>query len=249
MSVIERIAANQKGRDFVVGDVHGWLEPLQAELDALCFNPECDRLFSVGDLINRGPDSAACLLLTQEPWFHAVRGNHEQILFDWLADPAGVDVDAWMRYGGRAWLGRGPEHFFARNTALRVHAEYLANVMPWVIELSLADGRRVAISHSSLPAEEWLELQLRLPQEASLRESLIWDRPVKASGFERTVEGIDLCVHGHVVVPRILRRGNGIYIDTGAALFDSRYKSDDQIPHPRISAIQVEDLFRVPGNL
>ncbi len=246
MSVVEHVAANHHGRDFVVGDIHGWRKPLQAELDALCFDPAVDRLFSVGDLINRGPDSVACLELTREPWFYAVRGNHEQILFNWLSDPANVDVEAWMSYGGRSWLGQGPEHFFARHPEVRQLAESLAASMPWVIELSLADGRKLAISHSTLPDANWLDLQLRLPYEEALRDAILWERPVKSAGFARTIEGIDLCVHGHVIVPGILRRGNGVYIDTGAALFDRRYKASEQVPHPCITALPVDELFRIP---
>lgn len=247
MQVIQSIAANTRGRDFVVGDIHGWYRPLMAELDALCFDPALDRLFSVGDLINRGPDSAACLQLLEQPWFHAVRGNHEQILFNWLADPDSVDVAAWMRYGGSAWLGPGPEHFFARHPALRRLAEQLAERLPWVIELSLADGRRLAISHSTLPDVGWLDLQLRLPHEEGLRDAILWERPVRDPDFTRTIDGIDLCVHGHVIVPQVLRRGNAVYLDTGAALFDPRFRSSGDTPHPRLTALPVEDLFRVPA--
>ncbi|MBA4502177.1 metallophosphoesterase [Marinobacterium marinum] len=244
--VVKRVGPNLRGRDFVVGDVHGWLKPLEAELEALCFDPVHDRLFSVGDLINRGPDSAACLELCRQPWFYAVRGNHEQILFNWLHDPASADVEAWMRYGGQAWLGTGPEHFFTRHPVLRHYAEQLAIEMPWVIELSLEDGRRVAISHSTLPEGDWMDLQLRLPHDAALRESILWDRPVKAAGFRRVIDGIDLCVHGHVILPHVIRRGNAVYIDTGAALFDSRYRNGGGVVQPRITALPVDDLFRVP---
>lgn len=246
MPIVERVAANYLGRDFVVGDIHGWFRPLQAELDAVCFDPAVDRLFSVGDLINRGPDSVACLELLQEPWFYSVRGNHEQILFNWLAEPANVDVEAWMMYGGRSWLGSGPEHFFSRHPKVRQFAEHLSGTMPWVIELSLADGRKLAISHSTLPEGSWLDLQLRLPHEEQLRDAILWERPVKVPDFSRTIEGIDLCVHGHVIVPGVMRRGNGVYIDTGAALFDSRYKASESVPHPCLTAIQVNELFAVP---
>ncbi|GAA0683092.1 metallophosphoesterase [Marinobacterium maritimum] len=246
MQVVEHLTANFQGRDFVVGDIHGWFKPLQAELDAVCFDPAVDRLFSVGDLINRGPDSVACLELTRQLWFHAVRGNHEQILFNWLAEPGSVDVDAWMAYGGRSWLGAGPEHFFARNPQVRALAESLSASMPWVIELSLVDGRKLAISHSTLPDASWLDLQLRLSHEEALRDYILWERPVKSPGFARCIEGVDLCVHGHVIVPEIIRRGNGVYIDTGAALFDSRYKTSETVPHPRITALSVDELFQVP---
>ncbi|GAA0786300.1 metallophosphoesterase [Marinobacterium sediminicola] len=246
MTVVKHVSANVKGRDFIVGDIHGWLKPLQAELDAVCFDPLVDRLFAVGDLINRGPDSAACLELTREPWFFAVRGNHEQILFNWLEDPSSVDVNAWLTYGGRSWLGSGPEHFFSRHQDLRKLAECLSLSMPWVIELSLLDGRKLAISHSTLPDASWLDLQLRLPHEEALRDAILWERPIKVNGFTRTIDGVDLCVHGHVIVENIIRRGNAVYIDTGAALFDSRFRASEVSAHPRITAIQVEDLFRIP---
>lgn len=37
-------------------------------------------MFSVGDLIDRGGKSRDCLSLLYEKWFHAVKGNHEDIL-------------------------------------------------------------------------------------------------------------------------------------------------------------------------
>jgi serine/threonine protein phosphatase 1 len=97
MALIQTVAANTRGRDFVVGDIHGWLEPLQAELDAVCFDPAVDRLFSVGDLIDRGPDSEQCLLLTREPWFFAVRGNHEQTASTPTTGCATAAVPGWIR--------------------------------------------------------------------------------------------------------------------------------------------------------
>src|SRR3546814_4769251 len=76
---------NKKGRDFVVGDIHGHFKLLTAALNNLDFNPELDRIFSVGDLIDRGPDSIDILKWLEKPWFHAVRGNHEQMLIDCIS--------------------------------------------------------------------------------------------------------------------------------------------------------------------
>jgi serine/threonine protein phosphatase 1 len=77
---IKRHEANHRGRDFVVGDLHGCLALLWRRLRALRFDPVDDRLFSVGDLTDRGPDSPGCLRLLRAPWFYAVRGNHEEML-------------------------------------------------------------------------------------------------------------------------------------------------------------------------
>ncbi|WP_432697381.1 metallophosphoesterase [Marinobacterium sp. YM272] len=247
MNTVVCIEANTRGRDFVVGDIHGWLEPLNAELEAVCFNRDVDRLFSVGDLIDRGPHSRECFELINEPWFFAVRGNHEQIMFDWLEDPTSIETSDWMRFGGKSWMGPGPEHFFLRNPGFKRFAEQQAEQMPWAIELDLADGRKIGITHSSVPVDDWLDLKLRLPSEPAIRNALIWDRPVKHPDYRHQVEGIDLTVHGHVILPQVEKRGNGIYIDTGAALFEqsSTVAPGSVCPHPRISAIEVTDLFHI----
>ncbi|TCT09674.1 metallophosphoesterase [Paralcaligenes ureilyticus] len=80
----QRLPANTTGRDFIVGDLHGCLDLLHAELARVGFDTAKDRLLSVGDLADRGPDSMGCLRLLREPWFYAVRGNHEDMLVDYL---------------------------------------------------------------------------------------------------------------------------------------------------------------------
>jgi len=74
---------------YVVGDVQGCLQPLQCLLREVDFSPGRDRLWSVGDLVNRGPDSLQTLR-----YCHAlgdslvvVLGNHDLHL---LAVAAGV---------------------------------------------------------------------------------------------------------------------------------------------------------------
>ncbi|WP_290649637.1 metallophosphoesterase [Aquisalimonas sp.] len=77
---IHCIPANGQGRDLIVGDLHGYRRTLDTALKNLRFNPQHDRLISVGDLVDRGPDSIGCLRLLREPWFLAVMGNHEDLM-------------------------------------------------------------------------------------------------------------------------------------------------------------------------
>lgn len=44
--------------------------------------PACDRLFSVGDLVDRGEHAIDALALLDFPWFFAVKGNHEEVMCD-----------------------------------------------------------------------------------------------------------------------------------------------------------------------
>ncbi|MFT8209556.1 MAG: metallophosphoesterase [Symbiopectobacterium sp.] len=52
---------------WVVGDLHGCYQQLKQQLVARNFDERCDLLIAVGDLIDRGPDSAACLALLDAP--------------------------------------------------------------------------------------------------------------------------------------------------------------------------------------
>ena len=44
---------------WVIGDVQGCAAELDALLALIRFDPAHDRVYFVGDLVNRGPDSAA----------------------------------------------------------------------------------------------------------------------------------------------------------------------------------------------
>ena len=45
-------SVNRKGRDFIVGDLHGCVDALRYLLREIAFDPASDRLFSVGDLVD-----------------------------------------------------------------------------------------------------------------------------------------------------------------------------------------------------
>ena len=62
-----RLESNTKGRDFTVGDIHGAYDMLEGALAAVKFDPEVDRLISVGDLIDRGNRSKDCLKYLEQP--------------------------------------------------------------------------------------------------------------------------------------------------------------------------------------
>lgn len=62
-----------------VGDLQGCLEPLKCLLERVNFNPAVDRLWLVGDLVNRGPQSVETLrfLYGMRDSLVCVLGNHD----------------------------------------------------------------------------------------------------------------------------------------------------------------------------
>ena len=67
-----------RGSTYLVGDIQGCFESLQALLAEVGFG-DADRLWCVGDLVNRGPDSLAVLRFARNlgDRFACVLGNHD----------------------------------------------------------------------------------------------------------------------------------------------------------------------------
>lgn len=64
-------------RRIFVGDIQGCREELERLLEAVAFDPAEDELQPVGDLVNRGPDSAGVLRLLRDLDAGGVLGNHD----------------------------------------------------------------------------------------------------------------------------------------------------------------------------
>ena len=79
---IKHFTKNNDGDDYVIGDVHGCFTLLAKKLSEIGFNQNKDRLFSVGDLVDRGAESQQVLEWLNKPWFYSVLGNHEQMAID-----------------------------------------------------------------------------------------------------------------------------------------------------------------------
>lgn len=64
---------------YAIGDIQGCFKSFQNLLQVIAFNPSRDRLWLVGDIINRGPDSLAILrwIKSHETSVCMVLGNHD----------------------------------------------------------------------------------------------------------------------------------------------------------------------------
>lgn len=92
-------------RTIAIGDIHGCLRALDTLLEFAKVTPQ-DQVISLGDYVNRGPDSAGVLdrliALHEAGDLIAIRGNHDQVMIDTRVRYNARD--SFMSFGGRATL-------------------------------------------------------------------------------------------------------------------------------------------------
>ena len=62
---------------WLVGDLQGCVKPFERLLKEIRFDAQRDELWCLGDLVNRGPESAAVLRLWNDLGGHGILGNHD----------------------------------------------------------------------------------------------------------------------------------------------------------------------------
>jgi serine/threonine protein phosphatase 1 len=213
-------------RLYAVGDLHGRLDLFEALLGEMerdhAGRPETSaEIILLGDLIDRGPDSAGLLdLLTQPPpqWavWTIIRGNHEQVLLDILAETDRQYRDAliedWLGFGGSDTLAsyRAPASLFDGDEPAAVVAWLEDNLPPAHLELlrnSLLSVRRGDYLFVHAGVRPDVPLHMQTPQD------LMW---IREEFLRSPRDHGATIVHGHTPSAEPELRANRIGIDTGA---------------------------------
>ena len=195
----QHIPKNETGRDFVVGDIHGCYELLMEQLRYVGFDKSNDRLFSVGDLIDRGPDSERCLDLLDMPWFYMVRGNHEEMM---IAACQGEERHWWTSFG-----------FWTRDIDPKLLDKWAKSLMDLPITMTLKTAEfSVGLCHAEPDGADWCAMR----ENRDSVNVLMWGRRVLRTPPDYQVDGVDFTVHGHTPVEQPVWVGNRYFMDTGA---------------------------------
>ena len=202
---------NKRGNDYIVGDLHGCYDALMSLLSKANFNPHRDRLFCVGDLIDRGDKSIECLELLKKPWFFSARGNHEQLLLDHWKNPDKPPFDPrWLSLATEDMVTEWTKHIQKMPYVIKVgsgsHAFYVLHAELWEADALL--------SQSMIDNCEFLEIK-------QTKSRCLWGRHIIGTHwrlsrvkFHSPKLGRIFCGHTIVQIPIMVE--NAIYLDTGA---------------------------------
>ncbi|MGR3371552.1 MAG: metallophosphoesterase [Pseudooceanicola nanhaiensis] len=204
----------------MIGDVHGCADALEALLARIAARPDAARarLIFVGDLIDRGPDSAAVLariraMTEAEPdRVICLKGNHEAMCLEALESPAAMT--RWLANGGDTTLasyGLSARHTSAdkmwhADLAAALRAAWPMGTEAWLGALPLLwHEDRVAVSHAGGDPGR--------PLSDQAETALLWGH--RDTRRRPRQDGIWMA-HGHWIGTEVTAARGRVAVDTGA---------------------------------
>lgn len=206
-------------RVYAVGDIHGRLDLFEAMIEAIERDdakgaPAKTTVVLLGDLVDRGPDSAGVLararLWQQKRAVRILAGNHEEMFLSSFDD---IDVlRHFLRFGGKETVlsyGVDTDDYNA------AELEEVQTMMEAFVPEADRDFMRGF--EDMIEIGDYLFVHAGIapgvPFEEQRRKDLRWIRePFLSCGEPHGA----LVVHGHTISDEPVERGNRIGIDTGA---------------------------------
>jgi serine/threonine protein phosphatase 1 len=209
----------QGERYYVVGDIHGRLDLFDALIDAIEGDitsgaPATSHVILLGDLIDRGPDSAGVIARARE-WgrqrkLRILAGNHEEMFLESFEDQE--VLRHFLKHGGRETiLSYGLPKKEYRSLALDELFARLPEIVPQedrdylkAFEEMIVAGDYVFVHAGIDPTR---------PLDEQRRSDLLWIR----ERFLRHKGPLPkIVVHGHTIFDEVKDKRQRIGIDTGA---------------------------------
>jgi serine/threonine protein phosphatase 1 len=192
-------------RRIVIGDVHGHYEGLMTLLAAIA-PASNDQLYFLGDLIDRGPQSAQVVNFVKTNNYPCLLGNHEQMLLNVLTNGSASSsaMQSWLYSGGQATIAS-----YQEATIPQEHIDWFTT-LPTYIDLG-----DVWLTHAGVDP--------LIPLAEQTAEQFCWIRE-EFHGIEKPYFPDKLIIIGHTITftlpgvsPGQLAQGKGwLDIDTGA---------------------------------
>ena len=216
----EQLAAVPDGtRYYAIGDIHGRLDLFEALIEAVesddrASAPARTIIVLLGDLVDRGPDSAGvverAMRWAAERQVFLLAGNHEEMFLESFEN-TGV-LRHFLRHGGRQTV---LSYGIPRATYDATSLEELQVLMRDTVPLSHREFLASARDH--LEAGDYLFVHAgiapEVPLEEQQRHHLRW---IREPFLDYTAPHAHMVVHGHTITDAIDVRRNRVGIDTGA---------------------------------
>ena len=206
-------------RYYVIGDIHGRLDLYGALIDAIekddaSARPAQTHVVLLGDLVDRGPDSAGVIARTRrwqsERNVQVLAGNHEEMFLTSFEKPE--ILRHFLKHGGRETI---LSYGLSKKQFASMDLDRLFEALPHLVPQDDIDF--MAGFEDKIVAGDYLFVHAgidpAIPLDKQKRQDMLWIRE-RFLSHKGPLE--KMVVHGHTIVETVMDCGNRIGIDTGA---------------------------------
>lgn len=212
-------------RHLIVGDIHGLYSALLKLLDQANYDPASDIVYTVGDMIDRGPRSVDVVEFFRGERRYAIKGNHELMM---------LNPDEWLG----TWISKNGGGIATLKDIRDKEIEFgwfqdIVDQFPWVIDVGENDEEHAfRLIHAEMPPG-WPESYFqKMLNDAIDHNDLsfvrcIWGRKLCQAaqtnvkimmpadrGIQFHKERFRTVFVGHTPLSRTMKCGDHWYIDT-----------------------------------
>lgn len=206
-------------RVYAIGDIHGRLDLFERLIEAVERDdaqrpPARTTMILLGDLVDRGPDSAG-VLARARAWqqarkVHILAGNHEEMFLDSFEN---IEIlRHFLKHGGReTLLSYRPDEETYNNASLEELQALMHTLVP------PEDRRFIEAFEGYCLIGDYLFVHAGIKPEVPLaeqvRRDLLW---IRDPFLRYEPEHPYMVIHGHTIYETVDEQNNRIGIDTGA---------------------------------
>ena len=187
-------------RVYAIGDIHGHLATFRALLHRLKLADE-DRVVCLGDMIDRGPDSAGVIkMIRSDPRIVCIKGNHEHMAIRSITEHGEVELwQPWMKRGGKSTWG---SYIVRANGDLWQAKSNFFNDIMWIdalpTQIVLDNVRLVHAGYDP-----------RMPLDAQGEKELLWIRK-RWFRHDKPVDPLRMVLFGHSTTTKVGKKAGEV---------------------------------------
>jgi len=231
----------------ILTDIHGNFDTMIALLDKISQEEKDKGIVICGDLIDRGPRSKQIVQYCIDNNIQCVKGNHEEMMVDWIENGCNYNDMLWLGNGGLNCLDSyketsGDEYLKGDVDMgkLEEHALWM-KTLPYYIEfpeIKNDEGRYLVISHSNINNVWKFRNSEEKHHQKTFRSTVTWSRPFNIKDVPEIYNVIGHTPQEHG--PRIKK----IYanIDTGCFYKNYGYGKLTALQFPEMIIYEQENI-------
>lgn len=203
---------NTKGRDLLLADVNGCFKELTKLLEEVEFGKD-DRLFLLGNSINKGLYSYDVVKFINQPNVYSLIGHAEVLMIMAMVEGhSATEREIYMQQ----WDGNGGEW---RHNHTEEELNWVFNqVSKWPLSITIMGHKKYGLVHSESPFDDWRIFQKK-PIDFSTLMRTTTGQTILQGERDGDIKQVDSIIAGHIQLARPpVNKGKCFYINHGIVI-------------------------------